>query len=149
VAARELTETSLTVSGEEQRANRQLTLRRLHAQADLSRRALTHSRRALDRGLHAYREAVPRLPPELHDGGRPVEGPAGAEEREVRARLRLLEWEAADLRQVVPGEMATPRRQFAMALYETIRLASCLGMSRDRLRYHLDYALDSYNRQDE
>lgn len=65
-------------------------------------------------------------------------------EREEVAAKRLLEWEAADLTEIVPGEMGTLRRRFAVALYEVVSLSESLGMADERLHYHLGYALDQY-----
>jgi hypothetical protein len=96
------------------------TLLRLQADADRSHEALIRSHRLLG-----------RTNPEASD-------PDG--EREARARARLLEWEAADLAQCVPGEMTLPRRRFAVHLYEAIRQAESLGMNLDRLLYHVQDA---------
>ena len=55
-----------------------------------------------------------------------------------------MEWEAMDLSRLVPEEMGTDRRRFAVALYEMVRLAATLGMSGERLRYHLTYAMERF-----
>ena len=64
--------------------------------------------------------------------------------RERAARERLLEWEAQDLSRVVLEEMGTDRRRFAMRLYETAAMAQSLGMTDERLMYHVRYALREY-----
>jgi hypothetical protein len=84
------------------------------------------------------------------DGTDPEESCLGLDEdleREQRARERLLEWEAADLTQVVAGEMQTERRQFALFLYQTVAKAQTLGMSDERFLYHVRYALEQYRSQ--
>lgn len=70
--------------------------------------------------------------------------PVSEKDRESVARERLLEWEAQDLMQVVPGEMDTERRRFAMRLYETAAIAQSLGMTDERFLYHVHYALREY-----
>jgi|SRR5947209_8211113 len=141
-------ETSRTYHGVafgERRAQQESMLERLRSQANQSHQLLVHSHRAIGRGSHAGRA--------VDDGAarRSVEGSDRRVEddaREARARDRLLEWEASDLASLVPHEMGTTRRQFAVALYETIRLAAALGMSDDRLHYHVRYALQQFLRPD-
>lgn len=45
---------------------------------------------------------------------------------------------------LVLEEMGADRRQFAVALYETIRLAAALGMSGEPMHYHLTYAMERF-----
>ena len=50
----------------------------------------------------------------------------------------------AKLTRVVPGEMETERRQFALFLYQTVAKGQALGMSDERFLYHVRYALEQY-----
>lgn len=64
--------------------------------------------------------------------------------RENTARARLLEWEASDLALTIPRGSATPRAEFAYLLYDLVLHADVLGMSTDRLLYHVQYAQNRY-----
>jgi hypothetical protein len=68
----------------------------------------------------------------------------GHQAREESARARLLEWEAADLAMAIPQGDATLREEFACLLYDLVLHADALGMSTDRLLYHVQYAQDRY-----
>ncbi|HEY8684921.1 MAG TPA: hypothetical protein VIO57_04880 [Chloroflexota bacterium] len=73
-----------------------------------------------------------------------VQANAGHQAREDAARVRLLEWEAADLALATPRVHATPREEFAYLLYDLVLHADALGMTIDRLLYHVQYAQDRY-----
>lgn len=77
---------------------------------------------------------------------RPAEVPANEshQAREDTARARLLEWEASDLALTIPRGNASPRAEFAYLLYDLVLHADVLGMSTDRLLYHVQYAQNRY-----
>lgn len=116
---------------EERWLQSQRVAEQLRAQAEFSRVLITSSRTLVERGAALSQHAG-------------VAANTEEDEREARARQRLLEWEAEDLSAVVPHELETTRRQFAISLYEMVALGSSLGMSRERLLFHLEYALDRY-----
>ena len=123
------------------RSQGQSAVERLRAQAELSHSIITRSQQTIARRVSMDPGVAGGDPDQLHGNRETAEE---AREREVRARKRLQEWEAGDLTTFVPEEMDTTRRQFAVALYEMIRLASALSMSGERLHYHVDYALQRY-----
>lgn len=110
----------------------------MRSQAELSRSLLASSGKLIEGSRLCQAEIRGGI-----DSRAPVEDTPA---RETESRQRLLEWEAEDLSQVVPGEMDRTRRQFAISLYETVRLAASLGMTEERWRYHLDYARERYQR---
>lgn len=115
---------------------------RLLARAERSHDALTRSYRLLGWTRQVQVSALPpdttsELAPEFEDGALTHDDDRI---REAQARLRLLAWEAADLEQCVPEEMELPRRQFAIHLYDMVRYAESLGMTVDRLLYHVEHA---------
>jgi hypothetical protein len=125
----------------DRRQGRQVVLERLRTHADRTHELLMQSRELLANGSGQC-TIPPAVPPTDLES---VE-PSADERREALARQRLLEWEAEELTRVVPGEMGTPQRRFAISLYEAIAESQGLGMSRDRLLFHVRAALERYLR---
>ena len=120
------------------------TLQRLHRQSSQTSEIVTRTHHLIE----DVRRDLSRVP---HSAGRPdasqeaeAQAENGHQMREDAARARLLEWEAADLALATPRADATPRQEFAYLLYDLVLHADALGMTTDRLLYHVQYAQNRY-----
>jgi hypothetical protein len=120
------------------------TLQRLHQQSSQTSDIVTRTNHLIE-DVRRDLSGAPRLP-RRPDASQEAEAPAndGHKAREDTARTRLLEWEAADLAMAIPRGDATPREEFACLLYDLVLHADALGMTTDRLLYHVQYAQDRY-----
>jgi hypothetical protein len=120
------------------------TLQRLHRQSSQTSEIVIRTHHLIE----DVRRALSGVPARPHgrDASQEAEAPNndGHQAREDTARARLLEWEAADLALAIPRGEATPREEFACLLYDLVLHADQLGMTTDRLMYHVQYAYDRY-----
>lgn len=121
------------------------TLQRLHRQSSETSAIVSRTHDLIE---HARRDlSAARHGGSRRDEDQAAEAPVndGHQLHEDAARARLLEWEAADLAVAIPRSDATPREEFACLLYDLVLHADVLGMTTDRLLYHVQYAQNRYS----